>query len=166
MLVGTGVQTCRINLCVSCNTFCNGRTSKIRHHQVRRRTEKNTQRKTRFEEEQEKQKEEKKQRQSFTMICSHMNICGSKKGWTPAHTFGMEMHSPRYKYKVIQARHYCKPENVVIRCQWMWLSQGVERIQKPLVVSATYKSYDQKTPLIALDCFVLWNASRNWGPDL
>ena len=69
MLVGTGVQTCRINLCVSCNTFCNGRTSKIRHHQVRRRTAKNTQRKTRFEEEQEKQKEEKKQKQSFTQVC-------------------------------------------------------------------------------------------------
>ena len=163
MLVGTGVQTCRINLCVSCTAFCNGRTSTIRHQ------EEKCKKKHKDEQDSKRNKRNKRKTRNKSKVSHRFPtwiICGSQKGGTPAHTFGMEMHSPTYEYKVIQVRPYCKPEKVVIRCQWMWLSQGVERFQKQLVVSDTYKSYDQKTPLIGLDCFVLWNASRNWGPDL
>ena len=161
MMTRIGVQTCRINLCVSCTAFCNGT---IRHQEEKRK------KKHKDEQDSKRNKRNTRKKRNKSKVSHRFDttwiICGSQKGGTPAHTFGMEMHSPTYKYKVIQVRPYCKPENVVIRCQWMWLSQGVERIQKPLVVSATYKSYDQKTPLIALDCFVLWNASQNWGPDL
>ena len=105
MLVRTGVQTCRINLCVSCTAFCNGRTSTIRHQEEKRK------KKHKDEQDSKRNKRNKRKKRNKSKVsrrfAPHESYVAHKKvehQHTHLAYFGMEMHSPTYKYKVIQSK--------------------------------------------------------------